>query len=531
MLQTDSIPTVGAVKPALTPTPQVTEWSLLKDTYWIVYPEYTPAYELQGNSLGTVGLPKTDPPTITRILDQTVYYIQDVDPLGYLWGYVAVTLVDPSWQWGGSPQSSYGTLLSPITPEGDWILSTTVDQGKGLQAPSQTWATGKMAWMNVDGKDQWTMENWKEGGYVHWAYMVQAKPGDKYWDNLPIVNQSIPEFMAPALAFAPINPVPYLSSSPEAFVTSPGEGGDGLLKIWDTSGTMRQQFRAFPLFKGSISIAYGDLNGDGVKDIVAAAGPGGGPHVKVFDGKNGDVIASFHAYDIRFTGGVNVATGDVDGDGVLDIITGAGAGGGPHVKAFALNINGGLATPKEIASFFAYDPNFRGGVSVASGNINGIGPDEIITGAGAGGGPHVKAFSRASDGTLTTVSSFFAYDPNFRGGVSVASGNINSIGSDEIITGAGAGGGPHVKAFSQASDGTLTTLSSFFAYDPNFRGGVDVGVMGATSTSEFSAVLTGAGSGGGPHVRSWDLTTPDLPQEQLSFFAYDASFQGGVAVS
>ena len=129
------------------------------------------------------------------------------------------------------------------------------------------------------------------------------------------------------------------------------------------------------------------------------------------------------------------------------------------------------------------------------------------------------------------MSSFFAYDPNFSGGVSVASGNINSIGADEIITGAGAGGGPHVKAFSQASDGTLTTLSSFFAYDPNFRGGVDVGVMGATSTSEFSAVLTGAGSGGGPHVRSWDLTTPDLPQEQLSFFAYDASFQGGVAVS
>ena len=83
MLQTDSIPTVGAVKPALTPAPQVTEWSLLKDTYWIVYPEYTPAYELQGNSLGTVGLPKTDPPTITRILDQTVYYIQDVDP--WLW--------------------------------------------------------------------------------------------------------------------------------------------------------------------------------------------------------------------------------------------------------------------------------------------------------------------------------------------------------------------------------------------------------------------------------------------------------------
>ena len=316
-----------------------------------------------------------------------------------------------------------------------------------------------------------------------------------------------------------------------AFVTAEGAGGNTLIKLWDSAGSLNQQFNAFAGFNGSVSVAYGDLNGDGVKDIVAAAGPGGGPHVKVFDGQNGNVIASFFAYDPGFAGGVNVAIGDVNGDGAIDIITGAGAGGGPHVKAFALTFNGGQAVPQEIVSFFAYDSNFRGGVSVASGNIDGLGADEIITGAGAGGGPHVKAFSRASNGTLNTVSSFFAYDSNFRGGVSVASGNIDGLGPEEIITGAGAGGGPHVKAFSRASDGTLNTLSSFFAYDPDFRGGVNVGTMMATSVSGVSAMLTGAGPSGGPDVRSWDLTQPDLPQAQLGFYAYDASFRGGVSVS
>jgi hypothetical protein len=208
MTSPDPIPALGSVKPPLTPAPHVRDWTLLKDTYWIVYPEYTIAYELQGNSLGTLTLPKTDPATITRILDQTVYHIQEVDPRGYLWGSVAVTLVDPSWDNGSHPQPSYGALLSPITPTGDWILSTTVNQGAtALQAPSQTWATGKMVWMNVDGTDQWTMENWKVGGYVHWAYMIQAKPGDKYWNDLPVVHQSIPEFMAGAKP--PVNPVPY----------------------------------------------------------------------------------------------------------------------------------------------------------------------------------------------------------------------------------------------------------------------------------------------------------------------------------
>ena len=107
-------------------------------------------------------------------------------------------------------------------------------------------------------------------------------------------------------------------------------------------------------------------------------------------------------------GGVSVAAGDVTGDGVADIITGAGAGGGPHVRVFSLA--GGVVT--EVASFFAYDPAFAGGVSVAAGDVTGDGVAEIITGAGPGGGPHVRAFSLAG-GVVTEVASFFAYDPAF----------------------------------------------------------------------------------------------------------------------
>ena len=135
-----------------------------------------------------------------------------------------------------------------------------------------------------------------------------------------------------------------------------------------------QSFIAYSGFTGGVRVAAGDVNGDGVNDIIAAAGPGGvGGHVKVFDGDNGALINSFFAYD-GFAGGVFVAAGDVNGDGIDDIVTGADAGSvGGHVKVFDGD-NGAL-----LRSFFAY-PGFTGGVRVAAADFNGDAIDDIIAG-------------------------------------------------------------------------------------------------------------------------------------------------------
>src|SRR5262249_8761826 len=161
-----------------------------------------------------------------------------------------------------------------------------------------------------------------------------------------------------------------------------------------------------------------------------------GPHVKVFDGQTARELRSFFAYDPKFAGGVYVASGDVNGDGRADIITGAGPGGGPHVKVF----DG--ATGAELASLFAYAPSFAGGVTVAAGDVRGHGRADIITGAGPGCGPHVKVFDAT---TFAEVTSFFAYAPSFSGGVFVAAGDVTGDGRADVITGAGPGGGPQVK--------------------------------------------------------------------------------------
>jgi hypothetical protein len=294
----------------------------------------------------------------------------------------------------------------------------------------------------------------------------------------------------------------------------PGSNGTEIRVIDPKSGNVLQSITPFPGFSGTIGMAQGDLTGDGVADVVAGAGANGAPHVKLYDGVTGAELRSFLAYDSGFRGGVSVAVGDVTGDGTSDIVVAAGAGGGPHVRVFD-GKSGNL-----VRSFFAYDPSFRNGLSVATGDVNGDGKADIVTGAREGGAPHVKVF----DGMASNeIYSFYAYDTAFRGGVNIAVGDITGDGKMDIITGTGVGGTAHVKAFDGA---TGASVRSFFAYDPAFTGGVRVSVTDAND-DQFADIVTGTGLGGGPHVK---LFKGENGMELKSFFAFSPTSTQGVSV-
>lgn len=237
---------------------------------------------------------------------------------------------------------------------------------------------------------------------------------------------------------------------------------------------------------------------------VTGTGPGGGPHVKVFS-QNAAEQASFFAYGINFRGGVNVALGDLNNDGVLEVVTGAGAGGGPHVRVFS-----DRGTPLG-QGFFAFAEGFNGGVNVAMSDVNGDGDDEIIVAPASGGGPHVKIYDFVNN-VPTVIGQFFAYNTAFLGGVSLT--NLETTDGRTFAVAPGPGGGPHVKACNLTG-----CTNGFFAYASNYTGGVSLTNL---SFDDGDVIVTASMSSAG-HIRAFEVDGFDT---ELSLFAYPGTNKG-----
>ncbi|PIR47684.1 hypothetical protein COV06_02255 [Candidatus Uhrbacteria bacterium CG10_big_fil_rev_8_21_14_0_10_50_16] len=231
------------------------------------------------------------------------------------------------------------------------------------------------------------------------------------------------------------------------------------VRIFNTRGERKRTgfFTYTGATLGGDTIVEYDIDGDGNPEIISA----NNSKVRIH-ASNGVVLHEFYPYGPNYNQGINLAVGDLEKDGRVDIVTGTKNGGGPHIRIF--NGDGVLTSP----GFFAFHPLFRGGVNIALGDMDGDGRDEIIAGAGVGGGPQVQVFSK--EGRLLSPG-FFAYNENVRTGVSVAVGDVTGDGIADIVTGTGYGSAPMIRVFSSTGK---QLLPEFAAFDVHERTGVPV---------------------------------------------------------
>jgi len=126
-----------------------------------------------------------------------------------------------------------------------------------------------------------------------------------------------------------------------SIVTGPGprERNRSLVRTWGAADALcRTEWVAYNVDRYGVNVACGDVTGDGIDEIITGAGPGAvyGPHVRGWNAMGTPIPGlSYLAYGTAKYG-VNVTTGDVDGDGFDELITGAGPGAvfGPHVRGW-----------------------------------------------------------------------------------------------------------------------------------------------------------------------------------------------------
>ena len=212
-------------------------------------------------------------------------------------------------------------------------------------------------------------------------FRVDDFPG-KYVFHCHILKHEDQGMMVPVLAYGPVKGLR------AAFGGTPANQSQ-TLNVIDGSGGLSDVRQPFgPGFTGGIN-ASSALGAAKFFSNYVAAQSNGGTQVVLYDGKKKNPVVRFKAFPAQ-SSGVSVALGDITGDGEPEIIVGSRAAGPARVRIF--NAAGRLI--RDYTNFMGLlAGDYPHGINVAAGDVNGDNFDDVVIGAGEGHPPVVIGLS------------------------------------------------------------------------------------------------------------------------------------------
>lgn len=243
-------------------------------------------------------------------------------------------------------------------------------------------------------------------------------------EEAPAAEEAVEE--TPAAEAEPV-PVKTSAALKGSFVAFGAPAGTlPMINVYRADGSPYANFQAYTSnFSGGVNVALSDINADGIPEVISGVGETGGPHVRIFKAY-GAVVDEFFAYDMSSSHGVDIAAGDVDADGYVDVVTAVGAGVSQDIIVWS---TAGVEQSRFTADEFPASVPLH----VDLVDVDNDWQSEFAVSTGPGFAPMVAVYD--DDGTL--IGSFTPFSDT--SGISVTAADVDGDYFDDIaVTSLGA---------------------------------------------------------------------------------------------